>query len=392
MTAPETSRRYDLDWIRVGAFFLLILYHVGMFYVPWDWHVKSPQPVEWLEWLMRVTNPWRLPLLFLVSGAATRFMADKTAPGSLAWQRTLRLFPPLLLAVLVVVPPQTFYEVVEKGGYAGSFLDFYGRYITASGDWCNAEGCLITPTYNHMWFVAYLLVYTLLLSLCLAFAKPLLDRLQALFERLRGWGLIVWPLLALGVLRATLFPIFDVTHAMIDDWYTHAVSVGLFLFGYSIAKSEALRAEFIKLRWPALVLAILAYAVWATFVWIYRDADAAPEAQTLAMRFVYAADQWGFIAAALGFGAKHLNRGGPALTYLTLAVFPFYIVHQTIIVVAGHHLARLGLPQGLEAAIIVALTFGGCFATYEVVRRVNWLKPWFGLKPQSAPSRPPAFA
>lgn len=78
-----SDRRPDLDWIRVGTFFLLILYHVGMFYVPWDWHVKSPRPVEWLEPLMQLTNPWRLTLLFLVSGAATRFMADKmTAGGS----------------------------------------------------------------------------------------------------------------------------------------------------------------------------------------------------------------------------------------------------------------------------------------------------------------------
>jgi hypothetical protein len=80
-TASIPDRRYDLDWIRVGAFFLLILYHVGMFYVPWEWHVKSPHPVEALEPVMLLTNPWRLTLLFLVSGAATRFMADKTTVG-----------------------------------------------------------------------------------------------------------------------------------------------------------------------------------------------------------------------------------------------------------------------------------------------------------------------
>jgi hypothetical protein len=35
------DRRVDLDWVRIGAFGLLILYHVGMFYVPWSWHIKS---------------------------------------------------------------------------------------------------------------------------------------------------------------------------------------------------------------------------------------------------------------------------------------------------------------------------------------------------------------
>src|SRR5690242_7486383 len=83
-SSAPSQRRPDLDWIRVAAFFLLILYHVGMFYVPWDWHVKSDHPIEWLEPVMWLTNPWRLTLLFLVSGCATRFMADKLTAGGLA--------------------------------------------------------------------------------------------------------------------------------------------------------------------------------------------------------------------------------------------------------------------------------------------------------------------
>ena len=95
--APSPDRRHDLDWIRIGAFLLLILYHVGMFYVPWDWHVKSSHEVPALEPIMQLTNPWRLTLLFLVSGAATRFLADSLAhdgrvgAGRLAGSRILRL-------------------------------------------------------------------------------------------------------------------------------------------------------------------------------------------------------------------------------------------------------------------------------------------------------------
>ncbi|HYG25456.1 MAG TPA: acyltransferase family protein, partial [Caulobacteraceae bacterium] len=325
------ERRHDLDWIRVGAFFLLILYHVGMFYVPWDWHVKSPRPQEWLAPVMQLTNPWRLSLLFLVSGAATRFMADKVTAGSLAWQRTLRLLPPLVLAIFVVVPPQSFYEVVEKWGFAGSYAGFYGRYVTASGGWRTPDYWLITPTYNHMWFVAYLFVYTLVLALLIAFARPFLVSVERTVERLGGWGLIVWPLAVLAALRLTLYPVFEVTHAFVDDWYNHAVSFGLFLFGYAMAKSARLRAEFIRMRWPALAIAVAAYGLWASYAWAYRAEDASPpEALMTVMRLVYAVDQWCAIAAALGFGARHLNRGSERLTYLTLAVFPFYIVHQTL--------------------------------------------------------------
>ncbi len=378
-----SDRRPDLDWIRVGAFFLLILYHVGMFYVPWDFHVKTPRPVEWLEPVMQLTNPWRLTLLFVVSGAATRFMADKMTAGGLAGARTWRLLPPLIFAMLVIVPPQSFYEILEQAPQlAEPFWSFYGKYVTASGHWCDAGGCLITPTWNHMWFVAYLLVYSLLLAGAWAVAREPMSRLgERLSGSLKGWGLLVWPIMVLAVFRIVLMPLFEVTHALVDDWYNHAVSLSAFLLGFLTAKSLTLRDEFVRLRWPALTLALVAWAVFAAYAWQYRADDAnPPEALRQLMRVVYSVDQWCAIAAILGFGARHLTRGGPVLTYLTLGVFPFYIVHQTVIIVVGHHLAKAGLNQALEAAILIATTFAACFLTYEIVRRIPLLRPLFGLK------------
>ncbi|HRD46765.1 MAG TPA: acyltransferase family protein [Caulobacter sp.] len=399
MSPTTPDRRHDLDWIRVGAFFLLILYHVGMFYVPWDWHVKSPRPVEALEPVMHLTSPWRLTLLFLVSGAATRFMADKISAGELAGQRAWRLLPPLVFAILVVVPPQSYYEVVEAGVFDGSVAEFYGKYVTASGHWCDGDGCLITPTYNHMWFVAYLFVYTMFLAILWGLARGPLTRLgEGLGEAMRGWVLLLAPIAFLAACRLVVAPLFEVTHALIDDWYTHSISLAAFLLGFLIAKSETFRAATIRLRWPALVLAFTAWAVIAGYDWRHRgDAIAAPQWLQVLGGFIYAANQWCAILAILGFGAKHLTRGGPRLTYLTLAVFPFYIVHQTVIVVAAYHLSKLGLNQGLEAAILVAVTFAACFATYEIVRRVQALRLLFGLKAEArgqkaAANLPPAAA
>jgi peptidoglycan/LPS O-acetylase OafA/YrhL len=401
LTASTPERRHDLDWIRVGAFFLLILYHVGMFYVPWDWHVKTPHPVEALEWAMFLTNPWRLTLLFLVSGAATRFMADKVSVGRLTAARLARLLPPLLFAMFVIVPPQSYYEIVEHiaahpGAPIAAYDNFWVKYATATGNWCDGKDCLITPTWNHMWFVAYLLVYTLALAGLLLIWKRLGAHIQAAAERvLNGPGLILWPILFLGLVRAWLYPRYGETHALIGDHYVHAVSFSAFLLGFGLAKSEVLRQRLLAARWPALGLAIAGYLGWATYAWIYRnDTPIPPEWLRLVMRFVHSTDAWCAIAAILGFGAKHLNRDAPALRYLTLGVFPFYLVHQTLIVVMAHHLAKLGLPQGLEALILIVLTFAGCFATYELVRRIPGVRLLFGLKgqPAAVASRPPAFA
>lgn len=399
--APPT-RRHDLDWIRVGAFMLLILYHVGMFYVPWDWHVNSPRPVEALEPVMQLTSPWRLTLLFLVSGAATRFLFDGFARQGeggarrFAGSRLLRLAPPLLFAMFVIVPPQSYYEVVEAARALGVadpahspwLADFWVKYATASGGWCDADGCLITPTWNHMWFVAYLLAYSLALASLLALGQRLLPALQAGLERvLKGWGLLIWPIIWLALIRWALAPLFPVTHALVDDWYNHALSFSAFLFGFLGARSMVLKAAYERLRRPALILALCAWAGWAAYAWTYRDGGTPPEALRAGMRMVYALDQWAFIVAVLGYGARYLNRGGPVLRYLTVGVFPFYVMHQTITVVAAHHLAPLGLPLPLEAGLLIAATFLSCFATYEAARRLGWLGLLLGVRPGPRPAR-----
>jgi hypothetical protein len=354
-----------------------------MFYVTWDWHVKSDHSGHAIEPLMLLTNPWRLTLLFLVSGAATRFMADKMSAGALAGKRILRLLVPLVFAMLVIVPPQSYYEVVEKIAYPDSYLAFWSRYLAADGSFCRDGDCLILPTWNHLWFVAYLLVYTLLLTAALALFR---DRLMRLGSRLGGapaWALMLVPILYLGAARYFLLPIFDVTHALVDDWYNHAVSLPAFLFGFLLVKDGRVIEHFVRLRWTALTIFIASYIAFAVYFWIYRADDAIPpEMLRSVMRFVYAADQWSAIIAALGFAAIHLTRDSRMLRTLTVAVFPFYIAHQTIIVVAGHNLKALHLPVALESALLIAITAAGCWLTFDIARRFDLLRPLFGLGPR----------
>jgi glucans biosynthesis protein C len=401
------ARRYDLDWIRVGAFLLLILYHVGMLYVSWGFHLKSPRIVEGLEPLMMLTNPWRLTLLFLVSGAATRFLVDGfEARGGhaglrLAGSRFLRLLPPLLFGMFVIVPPQSYFEIyaalqaynVPDPAHSIWMKDFWVHYATSWGQWCDADGCLRTPTWNHLWFIAYLLPYGLIVAVLIALAGRPMQVLGWMLERLlSGWGLLVWPVLWFVLLRFTLAPRFEITHDLTGDWYNHALSFGAYLFGFLTARSETLKAAYIRMRRPALVLALLSWVAWAGYAWVYRADDAMPpDALRMAMRVVYSIDQWAFMAAILGYGARWLNRGGPVLRYLTVGVFPFYIVHQTVIITAAHYLMPLDLPLAVEAGLVIGATVAGCVLAYEVARRLGWFGLLLGVKPQAA-KRPPRAA
>lgn len=389
-----TERRYDLDWLRIIAFALLIFYHCGMFYVTWDWHVKSRFASDAIEPLMMLTSPWRLTLLFLIAGAATRFMADKMSVRTFFAIRMRRLWPPLLLAMFVIVPPQSYYEIVEAlqtanglGPGHGSWLDnFYIKYVTGSGHWCDADGCLFTPTYNHMWFVAYLILYTLALIPIL----PLLRQAPAALDRLiAGPLLILVPWLYLTVLRLTLLPLFGQTHDFRDDWYLHSVYFSTFLFGFAIAKRQEFFDRCVRLRWIALAVALASWLALIVYYQAYPEGMGPPEWLRLAKHTVYELDAWCAIVAAIGWAHRYLRGAdGPVRRLLTQAIFPFYLIHQTIIVVAGHYLDKMRVPLAVEAPMLIAITALGCWLFFDWGRRLSLLRIWIGLSP--APATRPA--
>lgn len=381
-----TERRYDLDWLRIAAFGALILYHIGMFYVSWDWHVKSSRASEAIEPLMRLVNPWRLTLLFLISGVATRFIADRMTPGRLFLSRMGRLWPPLLLAVFVIVPPQAYYEIVEALAAMGAphspaLDDFYRKYATASGGWCDADGCLTTPTYNHMWFVAYLILYTTALIVI----RPLLQRAPAgVSEIIAGPGLILAPWIFFFWARATLQPIFDETHDFRNDWYLHTIYFATFVFGYAIAKVDRFFDDCLRLRWAALAIALAAWGALTIYYGAFDFEEAVPpDWLRIVMRGARELQAWTAIVAAIGFARRYLrNADGPLRRLLTEAIFPFYLIHQTIIVVAAFHLNKAGLPLAVEAPLLIATTLLGCWAFYEIGRKIPVGRVFFGLAPK----------
>ena len=161
----NSTRHYGMDWLRIGAFALLILYHIGMYFVPWGWHVKIAEPLDWVTIPMLATNGWRLALLFLVSGyASAALFAKLGGSGAFARSRSARLLIPLLFAVIVIIPPQPWIDLAGQHGYPHGFLHFwlhdYFGFQFIDG--------IALPTWQHLWFVVYLWVYTMLAALVIA--------------------------------------------------------------------------------------------------------------------------------------------------------------------------------------------------------------------------------
>ena len=103
-------RRHDLDWLRVLVFALLIFYHVGMFFVPWDFHIKNNSIHNWLTYPMWFLNQWRLPILFVISGMGTYYALQKRTGKEFALERIKKLYIPLTFGMLFIIPPQVYLE------------------------------------------------------------------------------------------------------------------------------------------------------------------------------------------------------------------------------------------------------------------------------------------
>jgi glucans biosynthesis protein C len=188
----------------------------------------------------------------------------------------------------------------------------------------------------------------------------------------------LWPVLGLALMRLTLFSSFGSTHALVDDWYNHASYGLLFLLGVGLAQQPQHFVRLQVLRWPALALAL---ACWAG-IEVYLGQ--APEGLRALQRVAYAVLQWSAIVAALGFAHRHLNTDHPWRARLSEAVFPVYLVHQTVIILLAMAFAPLALPAGAEAALLVLLTFALSLAFWRLARASGPLRPWLGL-PRGAP-------
>lgn len=383
------QRRFDLDWVRILAFALLVPYHVGMYYVRWDWHVKSPQLVPALEPLMMLSAPWRLSLLFLVSGVATAFLKAKLPTGFLR-QRSWRLLLPLLFGMYVVVPPQAYLELVEKvpGGYHAGYLGFMGQYLQGGDIYCMAaHDCVDGPAWNHLWFVAYLWVYTLALWGCTRLLPQAWRNRVAAFVRAAcsRRGVLLWPMLWLVAARVLVYPHFPSTHDLEGDYYNHLQYGLTFALGYLLAKADGPWEQLRRSRHWMLAAALASYVLMIAGYLQFDDFDAIPDGPLMALRTLWGVMEWAAIAAILGYARAWNPKDSPLLRYLTAAVFPFYILHQTVIVVLAHDLKPLHIAPALEGPLLIAATFALCLLGYEVIRRIGWLRPLFGLKRESKP-------
>ena len=382
------TRRHDIDALRALAFCLLILYHLAMFYVlDWEWHIKSAHLAEWLQYPMLFVNRWRMDLIFLISGIAAAFLLKPDRVWRFVGQRTWRLFLPLVFGMAVIVPIQPYAQGVSNGlvepGFVQFLLDYYGGKPWPKDAFDGASNGM---TWNHLWYLAYLWIYTLALALL---AKPLASstgqRLIARFTGLRGAALLFLPALPLVFYTLTLQERFPDNGDFIHDWYRNAVYFTVFLYGYAIARSDGFWAEALRLRKRSLAWALCLFVPYLGVALALPD-----EVPFWQQAFIWTLRNfyiWTMLLAILGWSHALLNRPFRWLPWANESVYPWYMLHQSLIVGLGFWLANYELGPVAEPTIILFGTIAGCWSISELVKRIGWLRPCFGLKARPAKTR-----
>lgn len=375
----KTIRRYDLDWLRVIVFGLLIFYHVGMFFVPWGWHVKNNVIYDWLRWPMWFLNQWRLPILFTISGMGTYYALGKRTIGKFAWERFLRLGIPLIAGMLLIVPPQVYFERMAEGTFAGSYLQFY---TTMAFDGVYPEGNL---SWHHLWFLPYLLVFSWVLAPLFVYLRNHKTSFVEWVKRLiqKTWGIYLF-VIPLYLVESLIEPFFPITHALVDDWFNFIFSIILFFYGFVlIATGNVFWESVARLKTRSLVIGIIAFT-GQVIIWLFFE-DGYVIHFTEAMLKVV--NIWSWILVLFAYAAQYLNKPSKGLAYANRAVYPFYILHQTVTVGIAYYLMDLDWGLLPKAILLIVGTFGISWLIYDlIILRVPWLHPLFGLKKKKAKS------
>lgn len=368
------GRQHFLDWLRVLAFAYLVLYHTALMFVDWSFHIESGHNYEALKPLLILTANWRLDLLFLVSGVAISFMMTTFTIGGFLKQRVVKLFIPCTFAIAFIVAPQAYFEALFKGLIEPGAWQFWTtQYFSFS--WM--DGMIAPfPTYNHMWYVVYLFIYTVVLAPLFIFINT--PKGQTYLSILENWitkGFrILWAPYILYLSAFFYTGHNNVTHALNDDWFGHFIFLYILVMGVLFVRMPKTWQVFEDNRYVSLTLALVSY-------WVILTKNYTGLLPVISWDLMEMIIKWSWVATLIGFGRHYLNYTNDFLRYANSIVYPFFILHQTVIIIIGYYIIDWGMHGIFELIAINIGTLVICLVLIElVIKKLNILRLLFGLK------------
>lgn len=374
--ASPKGRQYSIDWLRVIAVFLLIPYHSAMIFVTWGFHIKNASTSEGLTAFNAFLGMWQMPLLFVLSGAGTWFALGFRTAREYVRERFRRLFVPLAMGMFLVVPPQVYLERLQRRQFAGSYWSFYPHIF----DGIYPAGNL---SWHHLWFLAYLIVFSLILLP--VFVRFKTERGRAFAGRLAPRfcrpGRLLLLALPLMVVEATLRVRWHGDPNLIDDWANFFYYLTFFGVGFLLYSHETFAEAIERQRTLFLGLALGCVLVLKGLEWTRLRPAWGYSPGNMAFLAFGAFNAWCWVLALLGHSRRYLNFTSGILRYLAEAALPVYVLHQTIILMIGFHVIQWEASIMAKFLVVLLTSLLATLAVYELlVKRFRVTRFLCGMK------------
>jgi len=377
MVTQTVQRRFDLDWLRVLAILAVFVFHSTRIFDTDDWSIKNPTTYAALDVWKEFATTWGMPLILIISGASVFYALNTVRAGTYLKGLFARLFLPLVVGIFTHIAFQIYLEDLQKGTFKGSFWQFYPHYFEGMYGF----GGNFAWMGLHLWYLEILFIFSLLfLPLFLWLKKTNTGHivLQTLGNLLAMPGAVFLLALPAIVLITKLDPA-TWGNSDLGGWSV-LIYPFYFLSGFLIISNQKLQDRICQMRWFSLALGLVLSPLYLflEFQTDYPALSSLTNAFADTLRCVVA---WSWLLAVLGFGMQNLNFNSPFLKYANEAVLPFYILHQTVIVVLGYFMVQWAIPDSLKFLLILIFSFFTIIGLYEfIVRRFNVMRFLFGMK------------
>lgn len=377
MTTPQIyvqSRIPAIDSLRVFAILVLVFYHHFIVYVPeWEFHYKIETNWVWLQHIMILTSPWRMGLLWLISGIALSFMLAKMTTVQALVKRSSQLLFPLLVGVLFIVPPQLYVEMTQAGEMPLNYPDFVYALFFEQGTLFTHFTAGIWPSIdvNHLWYLRSLWQFTLLAIVLFPIVTT--SRIAALLNTLSGKTLYLLGLIFLLVLAIH----YTQTGNNIREYY----GCLWFFTGLLFGRFHSFWHQVKHYAKPLAVLVLISQiSLQLAYAFVWKDENT-PEFLRVFAEMLYIFNRTIMPIAILAIVYKWFNHRNVEIERFNVLVFPLYIVHQTISVVVTFLLSlyapSLTLIQHFVLSTFIALSL--CACALSVINTLTLLHPMFGI-------------
>jgi glucan biosynthesis protein C len=365
-----STRKYELDWLRVALIFLVFLHHVCMPFNGDSWHIMNKETSKTLDDFMYFLELWRLPFLFFISGVGCILATRNRSVSSFLKERHLKLLVPMIFGAFFIVPPQVYFQYIEK---FSSYFDLYPEMF-------------FKFELNHLWFLKHLFVYSLIASMfifCLKrnYFKTILIRLIQLVNK--PYGLISLSLFLI-ISQLILKPYFPSGSSDLFNLSKTAYYFFFFFMGMILSSSEHIWSTISTYKSFNLIVFICSKLLFL-FLFYLPWKDVYHIISKDVLLFIWNVNvlivSWSFIITIIGYSSSLLNKNHRWLPKLNEAIYPFYILHQTVIVICAFYTVNLDLSIVQKISLILTSSLSITLIIYVCfIYPFSFIRPFFGMK------------